>query len=97
MRSALIVVAVAALMGGLVIAPATQQSAKAQAFGGVKSGGTTNGDNLVTLVGRGGGGRDNQKCGINRAPKSTENCLFLIISTAATGATNRASDLSGRS
>ena len=30
--------------------------------------------------------------GINRAAKSPENCLFLTISTAATGAMNRASD-----
>jgi hypothetical protein len=37
MKSALMAVAITALMGGLVIAPVTQQSAKAQVYGGLKS------------------------------------------------------------
>lgn len=58
MKSALMAVAITALMGGLVIAPVTQQSAEAQVYGGLKSAGTTGGaigDNNLILVGRGGG------------------------------------------
>ena len=55
MRSSLIAVAVTALLGGLVIAPVTQQSAQAQVLGGLKSP-AMNGGNLLTLVGYGGGG-----------------------------------------
>jgi len=51
MRSSLIAVAVTALLGGLVIAPVTQQSAEAQVLGGLKCPGTTNNGNLLTLVG----------------------------------------------
>lgn len=42
MRSSLIAVAVTALLGGLVIAPVTQQSAEAQVLGGLKSPAMTN-------------------------------------------------------
>jgi hypothetical protein len=58
MKNALIAVAITALMGGLVIAPVTQQSAEAQVYGGLKAAGTTGGavgDNNLILVGRGGG------------------------------------------
>ncbi len=64
MKNALIAVAITALMGGLVIAPVTQQSAEAQVYGGLKSlnlsgdaptSGTTNDRGDVILVGRGGG------------------------------------------
>ena len=37
MKNALIAVAITALMGGLVIAPVTQQSAEAQVYGGLKA------------------------------------------------------------
>jgi hypothetical protein len=58
MKNALIAVAITALMGGLVIAPVTQQSAQAQVYGGLKAAGTTGGavgENNLILVGRGGG------------------------------------------
>ena len=55
MRSSLIAVAVTALLGGLVIAPVTQQSAQAQVLGSPKSPATNTG-HLLTLVGHGGGG-----------------------------------------
>jgi hypothetical protein len=64
MKNALIAVAITALMGGLVIAPVTQQSAEAQVYGGLKTlnsnggtptSGTTNDRSDVILVGRGGG------------------------------------------
>ncbi len=59
MRRALIAVAVTALMGGLVVAPVTEQTARA-GFSGLKAAGTAPSGNLVTLVGRrrphGGGG-----------------------------------------
>ena len=57
-------VAITALMGGLVIAPVTQQSAEAQVYGGLRAlnlngdtptSGTTNDRGDVILVGRGGG------------------------------------------
>ena len=64
MKSALMAVAITALMGGLVVGPVTQQSAEAQVYGGVKalgstgtpptSGTTTDGSEVI-LVGRGGG------------------------------------------
>jgi hypothetical protein len=64
MKSALMAVAITALMGGLVVGPVTQQSAEAQVYGGVKalgstgtpptSGMTTDGSEVI-LVGRGGG------------------------------------------
>lgn len=55
MRSSLLAVAVTALLGGLVIAPVTQQSAQAQVLGSLKCPATNIG-NLLTLVGHGGGG-----------------------------------------
>jgi len=55
MRSSLIAVAVTALLGGLVIAPVTQQSAQAQVLGGLKSP-AMNGGNLLALVDHGGSG-----------------------------------------
>jgi hypothetical protein len=58
MKSALMAVAITALMGGLVIGPVTQQSAEAQVYGGLKSAGTTGGaigENNLILVGHGGG------------------------------------------
>jgi len=64
MKSALMAVAITALMGGLVVSPVTQQSAEAQVYGGVKalgstgtpptSGTTTDGGEVI-LVGHGGG------------------------------------------
>ena len=64
MKSALMAVAITALMGGLVVGPVTQQSAEAQVYGGVKalgstgapptSGTTTDGSEVI-FVGRGGG------------------------------------------
>ena len=62
MKSALMAVAITALMGGLVVGPVTQQSAEAQVYGGVKalagtpptSGTTTDGGEVI-LVGHGGG------------------------------------------
>ena len=56
MKNALIAVAITALMGGLVIAPVTQQSAEAQVYGGLKSTSAPAGSELLTLVGHGGGG-----------------------------------------
>ena len=65
MKSALMAVAITALMGGLVVAPVTQQSAQALVPGGLKAlgstggtptSGTTNDRGEVILVGRGGGG-----------------------------------------
>lgn len=55
MRRALIAVAVTALMGGLVVAPVTEQTARA-GFSGLKPAGTVPSGNLITLVRRGGGG-----------------------------------------
>jgi hypothetical protein len=64
MNSALMAVAITALMGGLVVAPVTQQTAQAQVYGGLKvldstgctpTSGTTNDGGEVILVGRGGG------------------------------------------
>jgi hypothetical protein len=64
MKNALMAVAITALMGGLVIAPVTQQSAEAQVYvglktlnsnGGTPTSGTTNDRGDVILVGRGGG------------------------------------------
>ena len=56
MKNALMAVAITALMGGLVIAPVTQQSAEAQVYGGLKSTSAPAGSELLTLVGHGGGG-----------------------------------------
>jgi len=56
MKNALMAVAITALMGGLVIAPVTQQSAEAQVYGGLKSTGAPAGSELLTLVGHGDGG-----------------------------------------
>jgi hypothetical protein len=65
MKSALLAVAITALMGGLVVAPVTQQSAQAQVYGGLKTlnsnggtptSGTTNDRGDLILVGRGGHG-----------------------------------------
>jgi hypothetical protein len=59
MRNALIAVAITALMGGLVIAPVTHQSAEAQVYGGLKAAGMTGGSaggNSLILVGHGGHG-----------------------------------------
>ena len=56
MKNALIAVAITALMGGLVIAPVTQQSAEAQVYSGLKSTSAPAGSELLTLVGHGGGG-----------------------------------------
>jgi hypothetical protein len=64
MKNALMAVAITALMGGLVIAPVTQQSAEAQVYSGLKTlnsnggtptSGTTNDRGDLILVGRGGG------------------------------------------
>jgi hypothetical protein len=51
MKNALMAVAITALMGGLVIAPVTQQSAEAQVYGGLKSTSAPAGSELLTLVG----------------------------------------------
>ena len=56
MKNALMAVAITALMGGLVIAPVTQQSAEAQVYSGLKSTSAPAGSELLTLVGHGGGG-----------------------------------------
>ena len=56
MKNALIAVAITALIGGLVIAPVTQQSAEAQVYSGLKSTSAPAGSELLTLVGHGGGG-----------------------------------------
>ena len=65
MKSALMAVAITALMGGLVVAPVTQQSAQALVSGGLKALGSTGGTPTsgtpndrgeVILVGRSGGG-----------------------------------------
>jgi hypothetical protein len=50
MKNALMAVAITALMGGLVIAPVTQQSAEAQVYGGLKSTSAPAGSELLTLV-----------------------------------------------
>jgi hypothetical protein len=55
MKNALMAVAITALMGGLVIAPVTQQTAEAQVYGGLKSPSTVTGDELLTLVPHGDG------------------------------------------
>src|SRR5689334_10944589 len=56
MKSALMAVAIAALMGGFVIAPVTQQFAQAQVYAVLKSNtGTPSAGDLI-LVGHGGGG-----------------------------------------
>jgi hypothetical protein len=55
MRSSLMAVAITALMGGLVVAPVTQQPAKAQALGSLKAP-ISDSSNLLTLIGHGGGG-----------------------------------------
>jgi hypothetical protein len=55
MRRALIAVAVTALMGGLVVAPVTEQTARA-GFGGLEPAGTVPSGNPITLVRHGGGG-----------------------------------------
>ena len=66
MKSALMAVAITALMGGLVVGPVTQQSAEAQVYSGLKTlnstsgtptSGTTHDRGDVILVGRGGGGK----------------------------------------
>ena len=62
MKSALMAVAITALMGGLVVGPVTQQSAEAQVYSGLKTlsstsgtptSGTTHDRGDVILVGRG--------------------------------------------
>lgn len=62
MKSALMAVAITALMGGLVVGPVTQQSAEAQVYSGLKTlsstsgtptSGTTHDRDDVILVGRG--------------------------------------------
>jgi hypothetical protein len=53
MKNALMAVAITALMGGLVIAPVTQQSAEAQVYSGLKSTSAPADSELLTLVGHG--------------------------------------------
>jgi hypothetical protein len=80
-------VAITALMGGLVIAPVTQQSAEAQVYGGLKTlnsnggtptSGTTNDRGDLILVGRG-GGRGGGHGGRSRR------AAMVVVTAAATG------------